>query len=222
MGFSFSLPEPPPRQQQPGGVAMAPRPVADPALQAFHHYDKDRNGYIEARELAPLLLGLGFFRGMPPEKVQGAVLGELQKADRDGDFAISFDEFRPYFHHLCMVAAKRGHLPRPLQRPAHDYQQAQRKGGSGGGYSGGTVVAAAALGAAGVAAGAYVGANAGEIGAAGAGAVDFLGDGASAAWDGLQGGLDGAGAAMAGGVGGAMSSVGDFLGDALGSIGDFL
>ena len=198
------------------------RPPADPVLRAFARHDRNRNGVIEVNELAGVLRELGFFQGMPPERVQAAVLEELRKADRDGDFAISFDEFRPYFHHLCMVAAKRGHLPRPLQRPAHDYQQAQRKGGSSGGYSGGTVVAAAALGAAGVAAGAYVGANAGEIGAAGAGAVDFLGDGASAAWDGLQGGLDGAGAAMAGGVGGAMSSVGDFLGDALGSIGDFL
>ena len=210
MGWVASVPEDPEQ-----------RPPADPVLRAFARHDRNRNGVIEVNELAGVLRELGFFQGMPPERVQAAVLEELRKADRDGDFAISFDEFRPYFHHLCMVAAKRGHLPRPMQQPAHNYQQAQKKGGSGGGggYSGGTVVAAAALGATGVAAGAYVGANAGEIGAAGAGAVDFLGDGASSAWDGLQGG---AGDALASGVGGAMGSVGDFLGDALGSLGDFL
>lgn len=203
-------------------VPEEPQPPADPVLRAFARHDRNRNGVIEANELAGVLRELGFFQGMPPERVQAAVLEELRKADRDGDFAISFDEFRPYFHHLCTVAAKRGHLPRPMAQPAHDYQQRQSKKGGGGGYSGKTVVAAAALGAGGVAAGAYAGAHAGEIAGAAGGAVDFLGSGASSAWEGMQGAVGGGGEALASGAAGAMGSVGDFLGDALGAIGDFL
>ena len=251
MGFCFSLPEPPPRQQ-PGGVAMAPRPVAvapppqaDPALQAFHHYDKDRNGHIEARELAPLLLGLGFFRGMPPDKVQGAVLGELQKADRDGDFAINYEEFVPYFHHLCQVAAQRGHLPPTLAQPqyfgpppgagAHPGYPpagypaaapggpapaargapAPAKGGASKGMGVGAVVAAGAVGAVGGAA--LAGADFGAVGDFAGDAAGWVGDGASSAWEGAT---DWAPGAMDT-AGDAVGSVGEFFGDALGSLGDF-
>ena len=217
MGFCFSLPEPPPRQQQPGGVAMAPRPVADPALQAFHHYDKDRNGYIEARELAPLLLGLGFFRGMPPEKVQGAVLGELQKADRDGDFAINYQEFVPYFRHLCQVAAQRGHLPPTLAQP--QYFGAPPAGGANPGYPPAGYPAAAPGGPAPAAArGAPAPAKGGASKGMGVGAVVAAGAVGAVGGAALAGADFGAVGDFAGDAAGA---VGDFAGDAAGAVGDF-
>ena len=67
-------------------VRIAKRPYFN-LKEAFNHCDRDRDGYIYARDLRDVLAEYGFY------STERELQGLIHRLDRDGDQRISYNEF---------------------------------------------------------------------------------------------------------------------------------
>eukprot|EP00854_Cymbomonas_tetramitiformis_P002465 gene2465-3202_t len=68
--------------------------------EAFEKYDKDGSGTIDSDEMVNVLADLGMLEGIPSVHVSQIVEHEFKSADSDGDMALSFEEFVPYYNKM--------------------------------------------------------------------------------------------------------------------------
>lgn len=99
--------------------ALTPKQLAD-LRDKFNLFDVDRSNSITLDEFADVLRAMGL---NPSEKVLRKAFAE---ADRDGNAALSFDEFVRFAQPIV-----RAHKPEPLHKQLRDAFQAMDRDGSG-------------------------------------------------------------------------------------------